>query len=60
MRAEALSQSNYQNVIRFLEDADLIVSVTNEEKGGKKEIIYSLTENKAEREVLRRRLFKFL
>ena len=60
LRAEALSQSNYQNVIRFLEDADLIVSVTNEEKGGKKEIIYSLTENKAEREVLRRRLFKFL
>ena len=60
LRAEALSQSNYQNVIRFLEDAELISSITNEEKGGKKEIIYSLTENRAEKEVLRRRLFKFL
>jgi glycerol-3-phosphate O-acyltransferase len=60
LRAEALSQSNYQNVMRFLEDAELISSITKEEKGGKKETIYSLTENKAEREVLRRRLFKFL
>jgi glycerol-3-phosphate O-acyltransferase len=60
LRAEALSQSNYQNMIRFLEDAELISSVIKEEKGGKKETAYSLTENRAEMEVLRRRLFKFL
>lgn len=60
LRAEALSQSNYQNMIRFLEDAELIVSVVKEEKGGKKETVYSLTENRAEMEVLRRRLFKYL
>ena len=60
LRAEALSQSNYLNVIRFLEDAELIVSVVKEEKGGKKETAYSLTENRAEMEVLRRRLFKFI
>ena len=60
LRAEALSQSNYQNMIRFLEDAELIVSIVKEEKGGKKETAYSLTENRAEMEVLRRRLFKYL
>ena len=60
LRAEALSQSNYLNVILFLEDAELISSIVKEEKGGKKETVYSLTENKAEMEVLRRRLFKFI
>jgi Glycerol-3-phosphate O-acyltransferase len=60
LRAEALSQSNYQNVIRFLEDAELISSIVKEEKGEKKEYAYSLTENRAEMEVVRRRLFKFL
>ena len=59
LRAEALSQSNYTNVIRFLKDADLICAV-EEEKSGKKEVAYKLTENRAEMEVLRRRLFKFL
>ncbi|MGV8058701.1 MAG: 1-acyl-sn-glycerol-3-phosphate acyltransferase [Smithellaceae bacterium] len=60
LRAESLSQSNYLNVIRFLEDAELIGTVIKEEKGGKKETAYTLTENRAEMEVLRRRLFKFL
>jgi glycerol-3-phosphate O-acyltransferase len=60
LRAEALSQSNYVNVIRFLEDAELIVAIIKEEKGGKKETTYTLSENRAEMEVLRRRLFKFL
>jgi glycerol-3-phosphate O-acyltransferase len=60
LRAEALSQSNYLNVIRFLEDAELIAAVVKEEKGGKKEVAYALTGNRAEMEVLRRRLFKFL
>lgn len=60
LRAESLSQSNYLNVIRFLEDAELIATITREEKGGKKEVTYKLAENRAEMEVLRRRLFKFL
>jgi glycerol-3-phosphate O-acyltransferase len=60
LRAEALSQSNYLNVIRFLEDAELVSTHVEEEKGGKKEVTYALTENRAEMEVLRRRLFKFL
>ncbi|MHB8137536.1 MAG: 1-acyl-sn-glycerol-3-phosphate acyltransferase [Smithellaceae bacterium] len=60
LRAEALSQSNYLNAIKFLEDAELIVSQSREEKGGKKEVTYSLTDSRAQLEVLRRRLFKFL
>ena len=60
LRAESLSQSNYTNVIRFLADAELITSIIKEEKGGKKEVAYALAENRAEMEVLRRRLFKFL
>ena len=60
LRAEALSQSNYLNVIRFLQDAELIAAFVKEEKGEKKEVAYTLTENRAEMEVLRRRLFKFL
>ncbi len=61
LRLESLSQSNYINVIRFLEEAELITKISKEgKKGGKQEITYALTENKAEMEVLRRRLFKFL
>ncbi|MEE9911498.1 MAG: 1-acyl-sn-glycerol-3-phosphate acyltransferase [Deltaproteobacteria bacterium] len=60
LRAEALSQANYQNAIKFLEDAELIVSQAAEEKGGKRELSYSLTDNRAQLEVLRRRLFRFL
>ncbi|HUN53908.1 MAG TPA: 1-acyl-sn-glycerol-3-phosphate acyltransferase [Smithella sp.] len=63
LRPEALSQSNYLNVIIFLEDAKLITTVTEVEKKGKKEkreIYYTLTENTAEMEVLRRRVFRLL
>ncbi len=60
LRAESLSQSNYTNVIRFLADSELIASAIKEEKGEKKEFAYKLAENRAEMEVLRRRLFKFL
>ena len=59
LRREALSQANYTNVILFLEDAELIMTV-KDEKADKKEILYTLTENRAEMEVLRRRLFRFL
>jgi len=60
LRAEALSQANYQNAIKFMEDAELIISQAKEEKSGKRELTYSLTANLAQLEVLRRRLFKFL
>ncbi|MRR16230.1 MAG: hypothetical protein EG826_07215 [Deltaproteobacteria bacterium] len=60
LRAEALSQANYLNAIKFMEDAELIISQSGEEKGGKRELTYSLTDNRAQVEVLRRRLFKFL
>lgn len=60
LRAEALSQANYRNAIKFLEDAEMIVSQSREEKGGRRETIYAPTDNRAEVEVLRRRLFRFL
>lgn len=60
LRKESLSQSNYINVIKFLEEMGMISGIVKETKSDKKEIIYSLTENRAEMEVLRRRLFKFL
>ena len=59
LRPEAISQANYTNVILFLEDAGLITTI-KDEKTEKKETYYALTENKAEMEVLRRRLFRFL
>ena len=62
LRPEALSQSNYLNVIIFLEEAELITAIKDEkiEKKEKKEVSYALTEKRAEMEVLRRRLFKLL
>jgi glycerol-3-phosphate O-acyltransferase len=59
LRPEAISQPNYLNVIIFLEDAKLITAI-KDEKIDKKEVSYTLTENRAEMEVLRRRLFKLL
>jgi glycerol-3-phosphate O-acyltransferase len=59
LRPEALSQSNYLNVIIFLEEAELITAI-KDEKSEKKEVSYALTEKRAEMEVLRRRLFKLL
>ncbi len=59
LRAEALSNANYLNAIKFLEDAELVISRT-EGKGGKDDRLYRLTDNRAQMEVLRRRLFRFL
>jgi len=60
-RAEALSQSNYQSAIRYLEDVN-IVSVTEVSDKAEKKFTkrYALTENRVQMESLRRRLFKFL
>jgi glycerol-3-phosphate O-acyltransferase len=60
-RSEALSQSNYQNAIRFLHDEEVLTIAETNEKGEKKEMtLYFLTENRAKMETLRRRLFNFL
>ncbi len=60
-RAEALSQSNYQSAIRYLQDVN-ILSVTEVQDKKEKRLTkrYALTENKVQMESLRRRLFKFL
>jgi glycerol-3-phosphate O-acyltransferase len=62
LRPEALSQSNYLNVIIFLEDSKLITAIKDEkpDKKDKKEVSYALTDNRAEMEVLRRRVFRLL
>ena len=60
-RSEALSQSNYQNAIRFLHDEEVLTIAEIDEKGEKKETtLYFLTENRVKLETLRRRLFNFL
>jgi glycerol-3-phosphate O-acyltransferase len=60
-RAEALSLSNYQSAVRYLQDVNIISMTEVSEKGDKKFAKrYALTENKVQMESLRRRLFKFL
>jgi glycerol-3-phosphate O-acyltransferase len=60
-RAEALSKSNYQSAVSFLQDEDIITVDEPTERNDKKEMfIYSLTDNRLKMEALRRRLFKFL
>jgi glycerol-3-phosphate O-acyltransferase len=58
IRAEALSQSNYDSALKVLRDAEILHEVTSE---GKKDVtFYSLTENRNRIESLRQRLFRFL
>jgi glycerol-3-phosphate O-acyltransferase len=60
-RAEALSQSNYQSAIRYLQDLNIIAVTQVQEKREKRLTNYfALTEQKVQMELLRRRLFKFL
>ena len=60
-RAEALSQSNFESALRFLQDADILRVTETGEKGEKKPVKnYSLTDDKSAMESLRHRLFKFL
>ena len=60
-RAEAMSQSNYQSAIQFLQDADIVYASVASERGDRKEAnIFALTGNKAEMDSVRRRLFEFL
>jgi glycerol-3-phosphate O-acyltransferase len=60
-RAEALSQSNYQSAMQFLQDAEVVNVSEAGERGEKKEAkIFALAGNRAEMDSLRRRLFEFL
>ena len=60
-RAEALSQSNYQSAIWYLQDVNIITVTEVQDKGEKRTTRrYALTENRVQMESLRRRLFKFL
>jgi glycerol-3-phosphate O-acyltransferase len=60
-RAEALSQSNFESALRFLQDSDILLVTEIREKSEKKPIkSYALTDDKSPMESLRRRLFKFL
>jgi glycerol-3-phosphate O-acyltransferase len=60
-RAEAMSQSNYQSAMQFLQDAEIVRVSEASERGDKKETkIFTLVGNKAEMDSVRRRLFDFL
>ena len=60
-RAEALSQSIYQNAMRFLEDEEIVIFSEDVEKGDRKEVVtYTFSGNKEKMDSLRRRLFRFL
>jgi glycerol-3-phosphate O-acyltransferase len=60
-RAEALSQSNYQSAIWYLQDVNIITVTEVQDKGEKRTTRrYALTGNRVQMESLRRRLFKFL
>ncbi|MEA3471092.1 MAG: 1-acyl-sn-glycerol-3-phosphate acyltransferase, partial [Thermodesulfobacteriota bacterium] len=57
-KAEAVSQSNYKNALRFLSESDIVnVAYGKDEKEAK---IYALTDDKIEIEALRRKLFNFM
>ncbi|NTW17751.1 MAG: hypothetical protein HGA41_09905 [Syntrophaceae bacterium] len=60
-RAEALSQSNYQSAMTFLQDADILNMSEVSDKADKKESnLYELSGTKVEMDSLRHRLFEFL
>ncbi len=60
-RAEALSQSNYQSAVNFLQDAEIVTVAEDSDKGDRKEAnLYTLSGNKLEMDSLRHRLFEFL
>ena len=60
-RSEAMSQSNYQSAMQFLQDADIVYVSEASTRGDRKEAnIFTLAGNKAELDSVRRRLFEFL
>jgi glycerol-3-phosphate O-acyltransferase len=60
-RSEALSQSNFQSALRFLQESEILFMTETRDKGEKKVTChYALTDDKSQLESLRRRLFKFM
>jgi glycerol-3-phosphate O-acyltransferase len=60
-RAEALSQSNYQSAMQFLQDDEIVYISESGDKGDKKESnLYTLAASKVDMDSLRHRLFEFL
>jgi len=60
-RAEALSQSNYQSAMQFLQDAEIVHVSESTDKSDKKESnLYKISGTKLEMDSLRHRLFEFL
>jgi glycerol-3-phosphate O-acyltransferase len=58
IRAEALSQANYESALRVFRDEGIFREVARDEK--KDLTLYSLTENRKRVESVRQRLFRFL
>ncbi len=59
-RGEALSTQNYTNAIKFLSDADILITETVKDKKERETTFYSLTTDKLKVETLRQNLFRFL
>lgn len=59
-RSEALSTSNYKSAVSFLLSEEILSLGQPAEKGGRKEMVYSLAGSRLKLEALRRRVFKFL
>ena len=60
-RAEALSQSNYQSAMQFLQDGEIVyVSESNDKNDKKESNLYTLVGGKVEMDFIRHRLFEFL
>jgi glycerol-3-phosphate O-acyltransferase len=61
LRAEALSQSNFQNAIEALMESDVVLKVEEKDKKDRMDrFYYALTEDRSLIESLRQKLFRFL
>ncbi|MEI7591543.1 MAG: 1-acyl-sn-glycerol-3-phosphate acyltransferase, partial [Deltaproteobacteria bacterium] len=60
-RAEALSQANFLNAMRYLREQGLLIAEDKKEKGDKKITrYYQLTDDKTALETMRRKVFRFI
>jgi len=59
-KAEALSQLNYQNAVKFLEDEEILLMIDEKKERRRETKNFILTEDKNRIESLRHRLFRFM
>jgi glycerol-3-phosphate O-acyltransferase len=59
-KAEALSQLNYKNALKFLTDAEIVEAANEAEEGKRKVALYSLTDDKNKIELLRHKIFTLM